>query len=62
MNESKIKRTNVAIFEINMEKLIPYTSRTNKCERLPELPLVEKDLSIIVDEKVTWEDISKVIK
>ncbi len=62
MNESKIKRTNVAIFEINMEKLIPYTSRTNKYERLPELPLVEKDLSIIVDEEVKWETIEDAIK
>ena len=62
MNESKIKRTNVALFEINMEKLVPYTSRTNKYERLPELPLVEKDLSIIVDKEVKWADILDTIK
>ena len=62
MNESKIKRTNVAIFEISMEKLVPYTSRTNKYERLPELPLVEKDLSIIVSEEVKWETIEETIK
>ena len=62
MNESKIKRTNVAIFEINMDKLISYDSRTNKYERLPELPLVEKDLSIIVDEDVNWKDVEDNIK
>ena len=45
MTESKIKRTNVAIFEINFDKLVPYNSRTNKYERLPELPLVEKDFN-----------------
>ncbi|MBQ2639689.1 MAG: phenylalanine--tRNA ligase subunit beta [Bacilli bacterium] len=62
MNKSKIKRTNVAIFEINMEKLTPYKSRTNTYERLPELPLVEKDLSIIVDKDIKWEDIINPIK
>ena len=62
MNKSKIKRTNVAMFEINMDKLTPYKSRTNTYERLPELPLVEKDLSIIVDEDVKWIDIISPIK
>ena len=62
MNEAKIKRTNVALFEMNMDKLIPYDSRTNKYERLPELPLVEKDLSIIVDEDIKWADIVSSIK
>lgn len=61
MNDSKIKRTNVAIFEINMDKLLPLASRTNKYERLPELPLVEKDLSIIIDKDVKWLDIKESI-
>ena len=62
MSEVKIKRCNVAIFEINFDKLVPFDSRTNEFTHLPQFPLVEKDLSIIVDEKVSWEDISKVIK
>ena len=62
MNDSKIKRTNAALFEINIDKLIPFDSRTNKYERLPELPLVEKDLSIIVDEDVKWSIIEESIK
>ena len=62
MNDSKIKRTNVAMFEINMNKLVPYDSRTNKYERLSELPLVEKDLSIIVDENIKWNSIEESIK
>ncbi len=61
-NECKIKRTNVVIFEINMDKLIPFASRDNKYEKIPELPLVEKDLSIIVDEDVNWDIISQTIK
>ena len=62
MTESKIKRTNVAIFEINFDKLVPYNSRTNKYERLPELPLVEKDLSILVDKEISWKKIEESIK
>ena len=62
MTDSKIKRTNVALFEINADKFIPYASRTNEYERLPELPLVEKDLSILVDEEVTWKEIEESIK
>ena len=62
MNECKIKRVNVAIFEIEFDKLIPYLSRTNKFEHLPVLPLVEKDLSVIVDESVSWNDITSDIK
>lgn len=62
MNESKIKRTNVAIFEMNMDKLVSLTSRDNKYNHLPELPLVEKDLSIIVDEDIKWFMIEDCIK
>ena len=62
MTEAKIKRTNVAFFEINFDKLVPFASRTNEFKHLPQFPLVEKDLSIIVDESVTWADISKYIK
>ena len=62
MSDSKIKRTNVAIFEINTDKLDAYNSRTNKYERLPELPLVEKDLSILVDKEVEWNKIEESIK
>ena len=62
MNDSKIKRTNVAMYEINIDKLVSYDSRTNKYERLPELPLVEKDLSIIVNEDIKWNTIEESIK
>lgn len=62
MSDSKIKRTNVAMFEINFDKFVPYASRTNKYERLPELPLVEKDLSILVDEDINWSTIEESIE
>ena len=62
MNDSKIKRTNVAMFEINVDKLIPYPSRTNEFKHIPVLPSIEKDLSLIVDENVTWAELTKYIK
>ncbi len=62
MDEAKIKRTNAVIFEINFDKFIPFASRTNEYKPLPLFPLVEKDLSLIVDDNVLWEDIVKVIK
>ena len=53
---------NVAIFELDASMLEPFASRTNKYKKLPELPLIEKDLSIIIDESVKWDDIYKAIK
>ena len=62
MNDSKIKHTNVVMFEIDFDKLIPYDSRTNEYKPLPQLPLVQKDLSILLDENITWKEISKSIE
>ena len=62
MSDSKIKRTNVAMFELNLDELEPLDSRTNKFKHLPQFPLVEKDLSILVDKETSWESIKKIIK
>ncbi len=62
LNECKIKKANIAMFELNFDKLIPFLTRDNKYEKLPELPLVEKDLSVIVDEDVSWDMIKDTIK
>lgn len=62
MSASKIKRTNVAVFELNVDELLPNASRDNKFIHIPQLPLVEKDLSILVDETVSWQEISDSIK
>ena len=62
MNEAKIKHTNAAIFEINVDELVSLPSRTNNFEHIPELPLVEKDLSILLDEEVTWAVIEETIR
>ena len=61
MTEAKIKRTNVAIFELNFDKFNPLPSRTNEFKQLPQFPLVEKDLSLILDEETPWSEIYKTI-
>lgn len=54
MKEAGIKRTNACIFEIDFNKCIPFSSRTNEFKHLPLFPLVEKDLSLLVDENLEW--------
>lgn len=61
MLDSNIKRTNIVIFELNTDLFVSYPSRTNEFEHLPVVPLVEKDLSILVDESVKWEEIENAI-
>ena len=60
--EAGVKRSNIAIFEIDVNKLAPFSSRTNEFEYLPQFPLVEEDLSLLADEDVKWEDIYEAIK
>lgn len=62
MNDAKIKHTNVAMFEMNFDKLKPFDSRTNEFKHLPQVPLVEKDLSILVDEDIVWHQIYESIE
>ena len=61
LNESDIKRTNVAAFELNLDELKALPSRDNKFKHLPVYPLVDQDLSIVVDEAVTWDSIKSCI-
>ena len=62
MSDAKIKRTNVAIFELDSDMFVPLESRTNKFKHIPVLPSVEKDLSLIVDENITWAEMTKYIR
>jgi len=56
-----IKRGQAVLFELNVEKLRPLPSRQNKFEHLPQLPLVEQDLSILIDEKVKWLELDQLV-
>jgi phenylalanyl-tRNA synthetase beta chain len=62
LTESGIKNVKAAAFDIDTDLLTPYPSRTNEYQHLPTYPLVEQDLSLLVDETVTWEQIKESIK
>jgi phenylalanyl-tRNA synthetase beta chain len=55
--DSGIKLISAAAFELDTDRLTPYPSRTNKFKHLPLYPLVDQDLSILVDESVKWSQI-----
>jgi len=60
--DSGIKMINAAAFELDTAAIEPYPSRTNEFRHLPQYPLVEQDLSLLVDESVKWGDIREAIK
>jgi len=61
MKEADIKHCAVAMFELNRDKLISLSSRDNTFKHLPLFPLVEQDLSLLVNEDVSWQTIKKLI-
>ena len=62
LTESGIKLISAAAFELDTAMLEPYPSRTNEFKHLPQYPLVEQDLSLLVDESMTWAEIKEAIK
>lgn len=61
LSKAGIKNVNVCIFDINVDKLKPNLARENKFIDLPQYPKVKTDLSIIVDENISWNEIKKQI-
>lgn len=53
--QAGIKRVHTVLAELNLEALKPFPSRDNSFQHLPHYPLVEQDLSMLVDESVTWQ-------
>ena len=49
------------IFDLDIDSLKPYPSRTNTFTHLPEYPMAEYDVSMLFDLPVNWKDILKVI-
>lgn len=56
-----IKRIQSVIFELNLEQLKPLPSRENTYQALPEFPLVEVDISPILDEAITWQQVEQIV-
>ncbi len=56
-----IKNNAIMLFELDIDSLVPYKSRTNKFEHLPEYPMNDYDVSVLFDRSVKWNDIHDVI-
>jgi len=51
-----------AVAEINYEAIIELPLEPGAVSPLPKFPAIERDLSIIVDEQISWEQIEKTIR
>lgn len=60
--DAGIKRLTAALAELNFDAMVPYPSRENTFRPLPHYPLVEQDLSMLLDEKITWQEVESAIK
>ena len=56
-----IKVLSAILVEIDMDALVPFKSRTNRFEKLPEFPTNEYDISFLVDSMISWNEIYEAI-
>ncbi len=56
-----LKNHFAVIFELNIDVLEPFTSRTNSYEALSQYQTVWQDLNIIVSETVTWKEVKDLL-
>jgi len=56
-----IKNSAVMLFELDIDSLKPYLSRTNKFVHIPEYPMTDYDMSLLFDLSVSWKDMYEVI-
>ena len=56
-----IKNLNVMLFELDLDMLEPYRSRTNSFAHLPEYPMTDYDVSMLFEDSVKWADISQTV-
>ena len=56
-----IKNNAVMLFELDIDSLKPYLSRSNSFIHLPECPITDYDVSMLFDLSVKWEEIHDVI-
>lgn len=59
--DSGVRVPCVALAELSLDQMVPLQSRDNRFEHLPLFPLVEQDLSIVVDEKISWAQVSEAV-
>lgn len=59
--ECGIKVLSAVLVELDMDAFVPFRSRTNKFVHMPEYPMIDYDISFIVDASVKWEEIHSVL-
>lgn len=59
--DAGIKRASVILFEIDVDALTPFASRSNRYEPQPDYPQVEFDISMLFDESVRWRSIEETV-
>ena len=52
-----IKVLSAVLVELDMDKLVPFKSRTNRFTHTPEFPMNDYDLSFLVDSMTKWDEI-----
>lgn len=52
----------VALVDLPLEKVIPFATSSKSYAPLPEFPVAKRDLAIIVDARVEYDDISRVVR
>ena len=55
-----IKNAAVMLFELDIDSLKPFASRTNEFVHIPEYPMTQYDVSLLFDTDVKWEKIYEV--
>ena len=56
-----IKNLNVMLFQLDQDSLVPLKSRTNTFTHLPEYPMTDYDISLLVDGSVQWKDVLQTV-
>ena len=56
-----IKNLAVMLFELDVDALRPFRSRTNRFTHLPEYPMTDYDISLLFDSQVKWSQMHDVI-
>lgn len=57
-----LRHHHALLCEFNLDGLVALPSRDNGFQPLPHYPLVEQDLSLLLDETVRWQDIVEKVK
>ena len=60
--ECGIKNLNVMLFELDQDCMKPFRSRTNSFTHLPEYPMTEYDISVLLPGEVKWADIAQTVR